>query len=31
MINLGIVGCTGAVGLELIKLIEQRNIKYNKI
>tara|TARA_A100001015_G_scaffold269035_1_gene320400 strand:- start:1187 stop:2194 length:1008 start_codon:yes stop_codon:yes gene_type:complete len=31
MINLGIVGCTGAVGLELMKLIELRNIKYNKL
>ena len=31
MVNLGIVGCTGAVGLELMKLIEKRNIKYDKL
>ena len=31
MINLGIVGCTGAVGLELIKLLETRKIRYDKL
>jgi len=29
--NLGIVGCTGAVGLEILKLIEKRQVKYNSL
>jgi len=29
--NLGIVGATGAVGVEIIKLIQKRNIKYDSL